>query len=70
MGNYQAKKLAAQQHNDAIDYRKWLINNTVGQTRQLPVATRKIGIIGCDGPTGVILSAALAYVSGFQLMRL
>lgn len=36
MGNYQAKKLAAQQYNDAIDYRKWLINNTVGQERQRP----------------------------------
>ena len=33
MNSRERRKLEAQQHNDGIDYEKWLLENTRNQTR-------------------------------------
>ena len=61
MNSRQRRKLAAIQHNDAIRYDKWLVENTAGQTRN---AKAKVYIDGRKKklPASIIINAVKALI--------
>jgi hypothetical protein len=58
MTNNQRKKLAAQQHNDAIDYERWLIANTINQERRINLTRQRSKLAGVRLSSMVVLAMA------------
>lgn len=68
MNSRQRRSLAALQHNDAISYEKWLLNNTKNQTRReevLGYERKKIQRISASS----VLLAISGYIASVTVRR-